>query len=564
MEQFISLLQSFQGICAILNQCKKDEILSLSEEIFEKDANELNDLKIERLGVRRERVSYGDALDELKSSSFFLQEIYEFLYDDLSRETLYSLLKYWLLPDPFFLQEVAVEADLEETVEWKVLNSLDDLNQYGNDVKKAAPGQGFRMQPQDALSELGVGLKLLKFLRADLRFALRLFSVDKIELYAWIAYPKQGWKAKRVASIAKTEGEWFNVQLLKDNGLVPFLLHKNHGYRSTMVGVNNGDYPYLKEYVKGLEMEFLPDGNKETKYQWIRENAKDIDILIVNSVYELNMEISRIYKTINPKGVCYMSLDANSAWMDRIQFMNPDFSEMMDRIDVIGTSCRAMQRNLNDKWPWAIEFFPNGYYCPWIPEGEVPFYEKENIILTVGRLGTAQKATEILLEAFARIASKLPKWKLHLVGNVEPSFQGYVDLFFLRNPSLKKRVIFTGPISDKDKLFEEYKRAKVFALPSRFEGGTPNVVAEALRSGCAMAVTKFDAYEDAINDGHCGKAVPLNDLEGFSRILLEMCKDRDWLKKASHNAYEYAKMKYTMEKVVERIHENLWEAACIK
>ena len=47
-------------------------------------------------------------------------------------------------------------------------------------------------------------------------------------------------------------------------------------------------------------------------------------------------------------------------------------------------------------------------------QGEkVSFDRRENIILTVGRLGTGQKKTEVLLEAFAKIADEIVKYSLY-------------------------------------------------------------------------------------------------------------------------------------------------------
>ena len=65
----------------------------------------------------------------------------------------------------------------------------------------------------------------------------------------------------------------------------------------------------------------------------------------------------------------------------------------------------------------------------------------------------------------------------------------------------------------------------MFTLTSTFEGGTPNVVAEALTAGCAMAVTKFDAWEDAIDEGRCGMAAKINDIDEIAMMYLELCKN---------------------------------------
>ena len=243
--------------------------------------------------------------------------------------------------------------------------------------------------------------------------------------------------------------------------------------------------------------------------------------------------------------------------MDRILWDNEYFIQMLDLCDVIATSCRAMQKHLNEKWPWKIEYIPNGYYSFNTTRPTLVFSEKENIILTVSRLGTPQKATHILLEAFALIANKIPDWKLRLVGSIEPKFKEYIDNFFKKHPELTSRIEFTGVISDKDKLFEEYLRAKVFTLTSTFEGGTPNVVAEALTAGCAMAVTKFDAWEDAIDEGRCGMAAKINDIDEIAMMYLELCKNAN-LEQLSENAYQYALRNYDMEYIVAKLYEMLF------
>lgn len=54
-----------------------------------------------------------------------------------------------------------------------------------------------------------------------------------------------------VYSLASQCNHWNNTQLLKECGLVPFMLHKNFGYKAVMVGENTGDYPYLEHLQSG-------------------------------------------------------------------------------------------------------------------------------------------------------------------------------------------------------------------------------------------------------------------------------------------------------------------------
>lgn len=354
-------------------------------------------------------------------------------------------------------------------------------------------------------------------------------------------------KQKRVVSLPFNEG-WSNSQLLKDCGVIPYLLHKNHGCDAVMAGAKMGEYSNL-QYVPGMRLEFLPDGDKVA---WLENEASSIDCLLLYGPYGSYFSLVSLYKRLNPYGKVCLALDANSHWMDRIQWAEPAFRRFMDQCDVITCSGRAMQRHLNEKWPWPIEFIPNGFYNfsskPW----SVDFSRKENVILTVGRLGTPQKATDVLLEAFAKIAPQVPDWELHLAGGVEDAFTGWLDEFWERHPELKDRVRFLGSISDRDVLYETYQRAKIFALTSTFEG-FPNVIPEALFSGDAIAISRIDEYQDATDHGRCGLAADVRDVDGFADILLRLCRSEE-LEAMCRNAYDYARKIYGMERIVARLH----------
>lgn len=230
---------------------------------------------------------------------------------------------------------------------------------------------------------------------------------------------------------------------------------------------------------------------------------------------------------------------------------------MMEQCDVIGTSSRAMQKHLNEKWPWAIEYIPNGFYNFTQREWTPSWREKKNVILTAGRLGTSQKGTNVLLEAFARIAPEIPDWELRLAGSVEPEFEEYLSEFWERNDELRSRIHFLGQIAKREELYEEFLQAKIFALPSTWEGGTPNVIAEALTMGEAVAITKIDAYEDAIDGGRCGLACDINDIDGFADILLRLCTHGE-LKGMCRYAHEYALETFDMERVVARLYHMIF------
>lgn len=154
-----------------------------------------------------------------------------------------------------------------------------------------------------------------------------------------------------------------------------------------------------------------------------------------------------------------------------------------------------------------MKYLPNGFYNFTGIDMTFNYEEKKNVILTVGRLGTAQKATNVLLEAFVAIAEQIPEWNLHLAGTVEKEWKDeYLKHFWERFPELKNHICFLGQISDREALYQEYLNSQIFALSSKYEGGCPNVIAEALYAGDAVAITKINEYRDTIDNGNCGLA----------------------------------------------------------
>lgn len=474
------------------------------------------------------------------------------------------------MPDSQGIQIVSLDEDIQETITFLKMDvegfEIPALLGAKRHIREDFPK--LAICTYHIVSDMWEIPRLIDTIHPGYRFYIRHYNFPEnwetvlyaIPPKAEPAQPVRTSRKHRVAAMRFCEG-WLNAQLVKDCGVIPYLLHKNHHCEARMVGGKVDPDYYNQQYIKGVQLEFLPDGSLETKRKYLAENAGKIDCLLLHGPYPNYFSLVECYKTHNPHGKISLALDANSGWMDRIQWADPKFCRFMDQCDVITASGHTMQRHLNEKWPWAVEFIPNGFYNfsskPWT----VDFDKKENIILTVGRLGTPQKATNVLLEAFAKIAAQVPDWELHLAGGIEDPFHKWLDGFWKRHPELKERIRFLGKIADRDKLYDTYRRAKIFALPSVFEGGTPNAIAEALYSGCVVAITKIDEYQDAIGNGLCGLASEIGDADGFADILLELCQS-ERLDEMCRDAYRYAHSVYDMERVVARLNKLIfgWEA----
>ena len=371
-------------------------------------------------------------------------------------------------------------------------------------------------------------------------------------------------KSFGVFTLPAHSNTWKNQELLKDCGLIPYMFHKIYGYKSTMLGCRAGEYSYL-DMLPGLRMEFLSDCSDKYEYlgvcvEYLREHYHEMDVLLLYGVhYPFYRVFLEEYRRLRLDGKVYIALDANSSWIDRIEWANPNFSAMLDDCDVITTGSRELWRFLNKKWNrWTIDYIPNGFYNSIGSDINISYEQKENVLLTVGRIGSTQKSNNILLEAFASVHDKLPDWRVHLVGIIDESFKSYIDEYFVKYPTLRDKVIFKGQIDEKEELYSEYARAKVFVLSSVVEGGTPNVVAESLFHGCYQITSEVDAHDDITNCGDIGRVFSPLIAEALADTLLEVCSNEELIRDAFPRILTYAQNNFDWEVIIKRIHHILF------
>lgn len=152
---------------------------------------------------------------------------------------------------------------------------------------------------------------------------------------------------------------------------------------------------------------------------------------------------------------------------------------------------------------------------------DVPNAEGRYRLLSVGRLGY-QKNYQVLIAAFARLASRYPNWDLAIVGEGEDraSLEKLTKIH-----GLEDRVLLPGVTNS---IGEWYASSHLFCLSSRWEG-FPNALAEALAHGLpAVGFAECAGVRDLITSGSTGFLAPGNgDIDGLAETLGKAMEDAE-------------------------------------
>ena len=347
-----------------------------------------------------------------------------------------------------------------------------------------------------------------------------------------------------------------NYHLVKDLGMVPYTFTKIFDFNSELVVFENKkeNYSYLENEVKGLKLSFIKRGLKIaylniyfSTLSYLFKNSKNIDIL---NLYHFGFDsiiYGIVYKKINPKGKLYLKLDTktwvlkenlevknkNRFWWNsyKLKFRLYFIKKILDIASYENISSKNEIKEAIPEFFSKFIHIPNGVSN----KGEdkvFSFNEKENIIITVGRIGTYEKDNQKLLKVISEI--NLKNWKVFFIGPVEKKFEKEIDDYFEQNQNLKDKVLIT----DKEELFTYYNRAKVFCLTSRFEGFAL-VFPEALYARNYILTTNVGGAEDITKFGEIGYI--FNDDIELKNRLKEIISEKINIEDNYYLAKEYSK-----------------------
>lgn len=324
-----------------------------------------------------------------------------------------------------------------------------------------------------------------------------------------------------------------NVHLIKDVGMIPYVMHEEYGFDSAIACYDNDKYTYLLKEVKGLKIDFIEKYTGNSMVDgiiYLMKNSKKIDVLHLFHFCKRTSVWICMYKLFNTHGKVFLKLDASNKIMSSI---NPNKKILkayakrliISRCDLISVETHKIYNFMKNNWKINIQYIPNGFY-DYKLKRIVNYREKENIILTVGRIGSYEKATDILLQGFKLASKHINNWRLRIIGPIQNGFKEYLNEFFDENPQLKSRIDIVGAVYDRSKLEQEYRHAKIFCLTSRYES-FGLVFVEAIKNGCYVITSKVDASIDITNDGQYGNIFEIDNVNDLAESLIKNCNNEN-------------------------------------
>ncbi len=177
-------------------------------------------------------------------------------------------------------------------------------------------------------------------------------------------------------------------------------------------------------------------------------------------------------------------------------------------------------------------------------------FEKPYIFCFAGRLEDAKGVTRIL-EAFELIKDKKNVKEIHFVGD-GVKMNKYKEM--AKNMDI--HVVFHGFLSFYE-VFEIYKKAHFFLLPSSASEGFPKVIAEAMNFGCIPIVSDVSAIGQYVKQNINGYIVNPNSSENLAGIINQILEvDENIFYNMIENNFKVSKM-FTYERYVDRINNDI-------
>lgn len=359
----------------------------------------------------------------------------------------------------------------------------------------------------------------------------------------------------------------------KDAGMFLYELSKNFDWQviylyfrrthHTNVEWNPAFLEYVKPVCIGNADCYKEQVTLAKKY--ILQHGLEYDVFMFFNYGSVIWKLAKLCKKVNPNVVVYSKLDMGIGGF--VHFCNNKFGSSVKNwfekvksryVDFFTVETKAYFDELKQTSIFRnrIGYLPNGVSLLNIDMDNIESNKKENIIITIGRLGDYSKHTELLVDAIQLLPKKLlENWKFYFVGPSTTDFYNYVIRLKRMDEMFNKNIILTGEITNRDQLYSLCKKSKIICMPSRSEGACIAVI-EAMYFGAYPVITNYSAFAlDTTDYGQLGTIVQQN-VKSLSQSLISVMENPK-LNELNFECQNYARSKFDYYILAKRLNDFL-------
>lgn len=364
--------------------------------------------------------------------------------------------------------------------------------------------------------------------------------------------------------------EFTMTRLYKDEGLLPYYIGKEYKLETEFLCSNfqkklPNVFRTMKIIEKPIRLLFLKH-LKCYKYfyfeyfKYLLKNSHKIDYLLFFQLSLYKLPYLFLYKFLNKSGKVYIKLDIGLSGINHLvnvsSYKKNLLHFLIKKIDLFSCETKECFEEIREKGLCNFDisdklaYIPNGFDEDYLTENNIKvkkFEDKENIMITVGRIGTEEKNNEMLLNAINKM--DLKNWKVYIIGPYTAEFKEYYDDFIKNDQDKKNKVILAGNIEDKNLLYDYYNRAKVFLFTSRWES-FGIVLNEALRFGNYIITTDVGGAKDITNNGEIGVVTEIENEEQYKKEILKVINEEINLEEKYNQSLEWSEEKFLWNNIV--------------